>query len=203
MFGNVKEIIVLLNELNLSNEEFYFLYLIHKYNVDKKLHDTKFTKEFELYYEKNKNKYNYYKFLQKYEEAGYIINVNKGEEVFFNKISVTDRFKSIFIIDIDECWEEVKRLYPKKILVGNNYIFAQSSSHKDLKKDYYNLITKGGDKQLHYKFLAAIDLFYNGDTNSSDKAGAMKLEKFIYSFDELAPVIFDELDNPNQIKIWS
>jgi len=189
MLGDIKKKVERLNELNLSVEEFEFLYMIQLYRNERAGGKTGFTEHFELYYEKNKTKYNYNKFLSKYEELGYIINNNKeGDKVIlFNKIQILDKFNSIFIIDIDECWKEVVDIYPKFIYVNDKKIMAQTTK-VDLKSIYYRLVAKGGDKQAHQEFLALTDWFYDSQQVSS-KAGAMGLERWIMSWDTLKPTL--------------
>lgn len=179
----------MLNNLDLSTEEFEFLYMIQLYRNERGGSKTAFTEHFELYYEKNKTKFNYNKFLSKYEKLGYIINNNKEDApvILFNKIQILEKFNSIFIIDIDECWKEVVQLYPKFIYVNDKKIMAQTTK-VDLKSIYYRLVAKGGDKNAHNEFLALTDWFYGGEQTSA-KAGAMGLERWIMSWDTLKPTL--------------
>ena len=179
----------MLNNLDLSTEEFEFLYMIQLYKNERSGSKTAFTEHFELYYEKNKTKFNYNKFLKKYEKLGYIINTNKEDApvILFNKIQILEKFNSIFIIDIDECWKEVVQLYPKFIYVNDKKIMAQTTK-VDLKSIYYRLVAKGGDKKAHHEFLALTDWFYGGE-QTSGKAGAMGLERWIMSWDTLKPTL--------------
>lgn len=196
MLGDARKVIKLLNELKLSHEEFYFLYLIQMYKNEKTLHATAFTTNFELYYEINKKKYKYSKFLDKYESLGYIINNNipDADPILFNKLAITDRFKSIFISDIDVCWAEVKDIYPNKIWVNDKSFFTMVATRGSLKEDYYRLITKNGDRFLHEEFISLTEWWYEGEKQETSKAGAMKLEKWIYSWDELKDVIVSEMN---------
>lgn len=204
MLGDIKKLVNLLNDLDMSYEELYFIYMIQLYKNDKRLHDTVFTKSFELYYEKNKNNYDYAKVLEKAERLGYIINTNDvtSNIILFNKIAITGKFKSIFIIDIDVCWKEVIETYPSKIWVKDGFFssFGQSRPGGDLKKDYYNLVTKGGDRTLHLQFLHFVDVFYEGERRETTKTGAMKLEKWIYSWEELKITLQEEIEGKSDLQ---
>lgn len=205
MLGDIKKKVAMLNELDLSVEEFEFLYMIQLYRNERAGGKTGFTEHFELYYEKNKSKYKYKKFLEKYEELGYIINNNKETDtvILFNKIQILDKFNSIFIIDIDECWNQVKEIYPKFIYVNDKKIMAQTTK-VDLKSVYYRLVAKGGDKQAHSEFLALTDWFYESQDVSA-KAGAMGLERWIMSWDTLKPTLEASIgiksSNSNQLSL--
>lgn len=195
MLGDAKKTINLLNDLKLSYEEFHFLYLIQMYKNEKTIRDTAFTLNFELYYEINKKKYNYKKFIDKYESLGYVINNNKpdAKDILFTKMVVTDRFKSIFIFDIDECWKQVKEIYPKQMWVDGGWFFTMTSSRPTLKEDYYRLVTKNGDRFLHEEFISVTEYFYEGETMKTEKKGAMKLEKWIYSWENMKDTIISEM----------
>ena len=208
MLGDARKIVKLLNDLKLSHEEFYFLYLIQMYKNERTLHETAFTKNFELYYEINKKKYTYNKFLAKYESFGYIINNNKpdADPILFNKLVITDRFKSIFISDIDECWKQVKEIYPKKMWVNDGYYFTATATRGSLKEDYYRLVTKNGDRFLHEEFISLTEFFYDGDRDKTDKKGAMKLEKWIYSWEDIKDTILNDMNggsSPLQYKLFT
>jgi hypothetical protein len=207
MLGDTKKKIKVLNKLELSVEEFEFLYMIQLYKNDRNLVQTEFTVQFELYYEINKTKYNYKKFLDKYEKLGYIINTNneKDEVIQFNKIQIQPKFAELFIIDVDECWKQVCEVYPAYIIINGNRIMAQTAK-SNIKKVYFELVIKGGNKFLHEEFISLTEWFYEGQRVSS-KEGLMGLEKWIMSWEQLKPILTESLlgkdVSSNQLNIFN
>lgn len=203
MLGDYKKKVELLNQLELSNEEFDFLYMIQIYRNEMHLLESQFIVEFQKYYLINKHKYKYSLFFKKYENLGYIINLNKDEkDIDFTKIIIQDRFKTIFILDIDKCWEEVKSLYPSHMYIYDRLATLQMSK-RDLKSLYYNVVIKGGDKYLHEEFISLTENFYSGQKKTT-RSDACSLEKWLMSWDSMKDIILQEIngENVNQYKLF-
>lgn len=202
MLGNYKQKIKLLNELKLSNEEFDFLYMIQMYHNDRTIGDTEFIKEFELYYEINKSKFKYDVLLKIAEEKGYILNLNQGEDLKLELIKIDKRFKDVFIMDIDLMWKQVIEMYPKQMIISDRPATLIAISNPDIKQFYFRNVTGGGDKRLHEQFISLVEYYYGGSNLLvTHKSTAMKLEKFIYSWEGLKASILAEMStkDPNQL----
>jgi hypothetical protein len=199
MLGDYKKKIEVLNGLQLSNEEFDFLYMINIYKNELSLYESKFILEFQKYYEVNKLKYKYNLFFKKYEELGYIINLNKEEaEVDFTKIVIQDRFRELFITNIDKCWKEVIEIYPQRMYINDRPVMLQAST-VDLKNIYYHKIIKGGDKFLHEEFISLTEWFYKGE-KITHRTDACKLEKYLLSWENYKTIILSDMKGESKIQ---
>lgn len=202
MLGNYKRKIKLLNDLNLSNEEFDFLYMVQLYQNDRMLKDSEFIQDFSLYVEINKSKFDYIKLVKLAEEKGYLINLNQKDDLKIELLKISDRFKSIFIMDIDVMWRKVIEMYPKFMIINDRPAPLHGITNPNIKQYYFTTITGGGDKAQHEEFISLLEYYYGGEKHTTYKASAMKLEKFIYSWESIKLMVLDEMKNkdPNQLK---
>lgn len=213
MFTDITRTLKIVNDLEISIEEFSFIYMIQIHNTEKKLSPSnKFSSLFKEYYTLNKNNFLYPIMLKRLEEKGLIINLNKSDSniIEFNKIGVTEAFKNSLIVDIDECWKEVLDSYPKFMRV-NNVRYMTTSSDKDLKSLYFNEIIKKGSRYLHEEFITLTRGFYQTEPQDNpmnkietSKEGAVKLEKWLMSWENNKDAIKAEMgiySNPNQLDI--
>jgi hypothetical protein len=213
MFTDITRTLKIVNDLEISIEEFSFIYMIQIHNTEKKLSPSnKFSSLFKEYYTLNKNNFLYPIMLKRLEEKGLIINLNKSDSTIieFNKIGITEAFKNSLIVDIDECWKEVLDSYPKFMRV-NNVRYMTTSSDKDLKSLYFNEIIKKGSRYLHEEFITLTRGFYQTEPQDNpmnkietSKEGAVKLEKWLMSWENNKDAIKAEMgiySNPNQLDI--
>jgi hypothetical protein len=206
---DIFERIKILNDMSISNEQF----LLCKY-IEYAKSDTlkkKFTNEFELYVKNNEKCINFGALLQDLERRGFIINTGSDSKKFnFQDIVLTDKLDNSMFIDEDTCWEEVRAIYPLQMYLHgkDKWIPAQTSSNRELKTDYFKLVTGGGDKSKHLEFIELTAYYYQesikNNTRKTDRDGSMGLSKWIYSWDSLKEVILLEAtdkDNTSAAKV--
>lgn len=205
MFENIKEKIKLINKIGLSFEEFDLIYSIYLCQQERGINN-EFNKDFDNYYDINKFKFDYPKFIKRAESEGlleYHGNINTDKKLSFNKILITEKFKNGLTLDINECWKEVIAVYPKKIYVEGKE-FSTKQATVDLKLLYFNKVTQGGNRLLHQEFVGLTDVFYSNDRPVSYRAGSVKLEKWIMSWENTKEDIREELfgESPAQTKLF-
>jgi hypothetical protein len=189
MFLDPYKLIEKLNELELSAEQFCFAYFIYL----TKEKQVKFNSAFGLYYENNKDKYDYIKIINELEELNYIENGNRSNSKYdFDKIVFTDKFKNLLFVSVDEAWNQVLSEYPLKLNLGQGKIaMLQGTKNPQLKQYYYEQVIKGGDRHLHLEFLALTNQYYKGEKTVSQGCG---LEKYLYSWQSMRLLILDEVN---------
>lgn len=194
MFENHYKKITFLNELGISNEEFALLNYISLSKEHGKERDVTFNLAFEQYYNNNKHKHNYIKILSELKEKGlvsYPESPNGG--VQFVNIVISPKFFQSFYVDMDKCWEEVRQMFPLRILVNDNYIPAQTTKNLTLKEDYYRIVTNGGDRHKHEEFISLVELYYYNNSTTARKerksTRSLGLQAFIASWDAMRDTI--------------
>jgi hypothetical protein len=193
MFENHYKKIAFLNELGISNEEFSLLHYINLSKEHGKGKDTKFNLMFQDYYNHNKSIHNYGKMLYSLKEKGYVTFLEQDGSISFGSVVILPKFIDSYHVDMDKCWEEVRQMFPLRILINDSYIPAQTTKSLTLKEDYYRVVTNGGDKHKHHEFLSLVELYYYGNSTTAKKerksSRNIGLERFIASWDAMRDTI--------------
>lgn len=188
----------LINENDLTIEQFYCGYLIHL----SKEKVTEVNKEFEIYFNKHSQDINFLGNVDLLEEKGFIKNGNVEPDVYrFENIQILDKFTSLLIVEKDLAWREVLEVYPMYGYINDKKIFLQKHDDK-LKNYYFNNILKGGDVRQHEKFLVILDYYFQDKVEQSStlktlhySEQCMSLANFLHSWDSISKIIMDEINN--------
>ena len=93
-------------------------------------------------------------------------------------------------IERNEAWKELLDIYPVYGYINNKKVNLLLFKDEKAKNYYYNYILKGGQKELHNKFIEIVKFHFAPmlelntkiPTISSDN-NCIGLEKFLYSWD--------------------
>ena len=181
----VKKYLKIVNESNLSSEEFNLLYSLFRSKDSDEIYE-----EFLKYWKLNFNKYNYANIIAKLEEQEFILNLNKKGELNINKIQPLQKFTDLIIVDIDSAYEQALSCYPMYLNIDNKKRLAKGGNHERLKQYYYDIITKGGDKVLHERFKCLTKLYHTNNIYAE-----RNWENWLNSFNYIAKDIEEDIAN--------
>lgn len=197
---DANEFIKKLNTLKLSAEHYCFAHflLLNKEEQHKK--NKVFNYDFGTYWNINKNFHNYKKLIDDLEEKGYIVNNNTTDDYSIDKIIVTKLFKEVVFVESEEAWQEVLQTYPRWMIIDKNGKKTQIPANTQdafLKKQYYDQITKGGNKALHDYFILSVENFYKGA--KVIESGGVGLKKFIDSWESMKILIQEAIIDDDNV----
>lgn len=195
---DITEIMKFCIEYKITFEEYMFLQMIR---FDKENHTLEFNKMFEQYFLNTRTILPFKKMVDSLEECQFIENWNKGDELLIHKIKLTSKMYEVLngvVINLQDAWSDVLRVYPKFMYVNNAKINARTIPSPAIKDYYFNSVIKG-DIRLHREFIELTLAYFGCEYNEPDRVDSsalaeMGLVKYIYSWETVHEAILEKIN---------
>ncbi len=142
MISSLEDYVGFLTKHNMSGDQFLFCCLVHE-------------KKLSLIYKifNERDGFNVDE-LRDLEDRGFVINMNKDNDLFADMYVVTDKFTSGIYGEDFHIWQEFIDLYPQFIFIDQKRIPAQSTDLDKLRQIYISKISRNINK--HKKIMASL-----------------------------------------------
>lgn len=182
---NTEKYLKLLNSNALTAEEFHVAYGIFQSKTSNEIYQ-----QFLEYWMVNREMIISLNILRNLENDGWIINNNLSDEnIKLNRISATEKFEKLIIVDSDRAYEQAINSYPTYLIINNQKRIAKSGDHERLKKYYYQNVISGGDLALHQRFIYLTSLYHK------KKNAERNWENWITNYKYIADEIERDIQN--------
>lgn len=163
---DLKEWIEILCKLKISPNQYAICMLVYDKDVASTL----------KYYHENAGKQFTYAEIDELVDKEYLLRLSKDPKNYqLDYFTITEKFKSDFLIDEDDAGDEFWNTYPSWIWMNNRKVSAKSCDKDELIENYNRKIK--GKKKLHLKILETIKEY----SLRNDGFAIMGIEKFVGS----------------------